>query len=249
MPQWLRRVEQLAPRAAVKMLVGTKQDADAPSASDAAAARRALREAKSPPLAERVEPREALRLAEAAAMPFAAASALDGGGADEVFALLAERLLEQRLGHVADTWQPHEREPHEREPPPVTLEARAPRVSRPSMAESSSEPRWPAGRLAQRAPPQGGGLAQCLRCCLPPPPAAAFAPKPADDARAARDAKARDAPPQDRSQDKRTSAAAASAAKARARARSPGSASRHASPARMSAPSRAPAARSTLHGI
>jgi GTPase SAR1 family protein len=112
-PKWIERAEALAPHNASRLLLGTKYDKyDSKPASDdaAAAAHRSARGARGAPAPsratpERVDAREASRLASSHKMLFAAASALEGSGIDEAFAMLAEHLLATREGSDAEAEQ------------------------------------------------------------------------------------------------------------------------------------------------
>jgi Rab family protein len=109
-PKWIERAEALAPHNASRLLLGTKYDSEPASADAAAASHRSARGARGAPAPsratpERVDAREASRLASSHKMLFAAASALEGSGIDEAFAMLAEHLLATREGSDAEAEQ------------------------------------------------------------------------------------------------------------------------------------------------
>ena len=109
-PKWVERAAALAPQNASRLLLGTKYDDEPPSDDAAAASHRSARGARGAPASsraasDRVDEREASRLAQSHKMLFAAASALDGSGVDEAFAMLAEHLLAKREGSDAEAEQ------------------------------------------------------------------------------------------------------------------------------------------------
>ena len=102
--KWMKTVDKYAPAGVCKILVGNKEDAE-PSTPQAyaiaqsnAAAVKAGSEplVEPPPKAKRVEPKHGEKLASSLGVQFVAASAFEGGGVDEAFAVLTEQMYEKR---------------------------------------------------------------------------------------------------------------------------------------------------------
>eukprot|EP00900_Chrysochromulina_parva_P021389 jgi/Chrpa1/3884/Chrysochromulina_OHIO_Genome00012956-RA len=216
-PKWIERAEALAPHNASRLLLGTKYDKyDSKPASDdaAAAAHRSARGARGAPAPsratpERVDAREASRLASSHKMLFAAASALEGSGIDEAFAMLAEHLLATRShngslnGSLSGPLNgSHNGSLGGSRSPTRSAGSRSGSFGT-SRSRTATRPSADAERELQAF------LKRCIQCFLPPPPFAR--PRATSPGRGAMMM----VPAQ------RSTAAAASAAKARARARSP----------------------------
>ena len=160
---WLTQVGSYAPVGVSRVLVGTKEDA-APSTHAAYLEHQAYADGRSasPPkaTAKRARHADGSRLAERHGLPHVATSALEGGGVDEAFALLAEQMYaarEQQLHAQLLRAEGAERAKHyyEGAPPPTAMSA---------LHTAGSGRR--AGGSADERP--GGWLARCIRQCLPP---------------------------------------------------------------------------------
>lgn len=200
-----RSVNKFAPQNIAKLLVATKHD-DALVEADHTHHSRGGPRRGGHNGGGGTSPAEGRKFAQQHGLLFAATSALEGGGVDESFALLAEAMLESREAAEASERQARELMSHD-----GRRSSHAPHVVFTPDAHPHSSPaqhRRPRHLPPPRPPAEESFFARCCRCCLPAPTATAHklgSPFSGGSPSSA----------------SRASAAAASAARARARTRPP----------------------------
>ena len=192
--KWLKNVDKLAPAGVSKVLVGGKEDAEPSthyayvleqSAAEGKLPAEAIKVAKEegktglaallPSSTKRVTPQEGQKLGKSLSVPFVSASALEGAGVDEAFALLAESMYEEKEAQLAKKRK--DKNPKKSGSTPLVGHGAV--IG--ALGQKEDEGGWFAKCFPkpQTQTPQRGGRAppenwfvRCVAKCLPKPPTA-----------------------------------------------------------------------------